>query len=90
MERKKLPFDTLAVSQKNHHNESTSKGQLSHKIRLSEGTCEPSENPEIAGKARDEPGKEPTSAPIYALSKEELGTLCEYLVENEKKGLIRK
>jgi hypothetical protein len=32
-------------------------------------------------------GKEPTSAPIYALSEKELATLREYLAENEKKEL---
>lgn len=37
-----------------------------------------------------EPGKQPTFRPIYALSEKELGSLCKYLDENERKGFIRK
>ena len=39
---------------------------------------------------RLEPGKQPTFGPIYALSEKELGTLRQYLEENEKKGFIKK
>jgi len=129
--RNSIASSELAFSQKNDltkfDSTGTGKGQSSHKVKVSEGNCEPSKSSGLPRKAKEplkhipriynkwehlfqeeatietlpkhqswdheirlELGKQLTFGPIYALSKKELEVLRGYLVENEKKGFIRK